>query len=542
MKKLKKNRKNKKRKIVLIILIVIVCISSYFIINKERENKRAYVQKVSDLSSGFDVSSLPLYGSGIVSDEASQEIKLQSGEKVAEVYIKAGDTVTKDQKLFSYDASSLELNLEQEQLSLQQAQTLLKREQKKLNQITDIKAVSDSSKKQSSDNLNTLSEKASEAEQAVQDYQSEHADALLQNIFNVDSDPSVVSAQTAYDNFSNGIYTQEEQAQIDAYNASGDVEGMQMYISQHLNDLMQNINDTRDAVTEKRREAYDNFVNGNYTSEEQSQIQSLQNKADQANKAYEDASNSLSTVVTESDKASMLRNQQVAVMKAENQVTSANAAVKTAQDKVNDTVVKAGMNGTVASINDPDTSIQEGKPYIVISASGGVSAMGGVSEFDIGKVKEGERIKVTDVVTGNESEASLLSISSFPDQSGQISAYGSINGNTTYYPFTAVLDDPDGLNAGDSIEYQAVEDGHDQMIFLSRAYIRMDEKGAYTFIDNHGKLKRQNVEITPSSGDPETLIVTKGLKKSDKIAFPYGKKAYEGNETTENMQTNILGF
>lgn len=544
MKKVKKNRtrKNSKKKIVLIILIVIVCISSYFIINKERENKRAYVQKVSDLSSGFDVSSLPLYGSGIVSDEASQEIKLQSGEKVAEVYVNAGDTVTKDQKLFSYDASSLELNLEQEQLSLQQAQTLLKREQKKLNQIADIKAVSDSSRKQSSDTLNTLSEKASEAEQAVQDYQSEHADELLQNIFYVDSDPSVVNAQTAYDNFSNGIYSQEEQAQIDTYSASRDMEGMQMYISGHLNDLMQNINDTRDAVTKQRREAYDNFVNGNYTSEEQSQIQSLQNKADLANKAYEDASNSLSTVVTESDKASLLRNQQVAVMKAQNQVTSAHEAVKTAQDKVNDAVVKAGMNGTVASIHDPDTSIQEGKPYIVISASGGVSAMGGVSEFYIGKVKEGDRIKVTDVVTGNESEASLLSISSFPDQSGQISAYGSANSNTTYYPFTAVLDDPDGFNAGDSIEYQSAEDGHDQMIFLSRAYIRMDEKGAYTFIDNHGKLKRQNVEITPSSGDPETLIVTKGLKKSDKIAFPYGKKAYEGNETTENMQTNILGF
>lgn len=539
MKKLKKNRK---KKIALIILIVIACISSYFIIDKERENKRAYVQKVSDLNVGYDDVGLSLYGSGIVSDEASQEIKLQSGEKVAEVYVNQGDTVTKDQKLFSYDASSLELNLEQEQLSLQQAQTLLKREQKKMNQITDMKAVSDSSKKQSSDNLNTLSEKASEAEQAVQDYQSEHADELLQSVLDADSDPSVVNAQTAYDNFSNGIYTQEEQAQINAYDASGDAGGMQTYISGHLNDLMQNISDTRNAVTEARREAYDNFVSGNYTSEEQNQIQSLQAKADQANKAYEDASNSLNTVVTESDKASMLRNQQVAVMKAQNQVTSAKAAVKTAQDKVNDTVVKAGMNGTVTAVNDPDTSIQEGKPYIVISASGGVSAMGGVSEFDTDKVKEGDRIKVTDYVSGSESEASILSISSFPDQSGQITSYGSTNGNTTYYPFTAVLDDPDGFNAGDSIEYKSVK-GNTDVISLSRAYIRMDDKGAYTFIDDgNGKLKRQNVEITPSSQDPETVIVTKGLRSSDKIAFPYGKKAYEGNETTENMSTNILGF
>lgn len=540
---MKKFRKHKKRNIILIIVIAAVCVSSYFIIQKQRENSRAYVQPVSDLSSGFDVSSLLLYGSGTVSDEAQQEIKLDDGEKVSEVYVQAGDTVEKDQKLFSYDSTSLQLNLQQEKLSLEQAQTVLKREQKKLNQIADIKAVSDSSRKQNAEYINSLSEKASEAEQAVQDYQNEHAEELLNSVFDASSDPSVVSAQTAYDNFTNGIYTTDEQAQIDSYDASGDTAGMQMYISEHQNDLMQNVTDTLNSVTDERRQHYDNFCNGDYTQDEQNQIQSLQAKADQASKAYEDASASQNAVVTQSDKASMLRSQQVTVMRAQNQVSSADDAVKTAQDKLNDTVVKAGMSGTVASLNDPDTSVKEGKPYIVISSSGGVSAMGGVSEFDIGKVKEGDRIKVTDYVSGNESEASILSISSFPDTSGQISSYGSSNSNTTYYPFTAVLDNPDGFNAGDSIEYQAADDGHEEMIFISRAYIRMDEKGTYAYIDDgHGRLKRQNIEITPSSGDPETVIVKKGLKKSDKIAFPYGKKAYEGNETTENMQTSILGF
>ncbi len=540
---MKKIRKNRKRKIILIVMIGTVCVSAYFIIDKERENHRAYVQPVSDLINGFDAGSLPLYGSGVVSDEASQQIQLQSGEKVAEVYVQAGDTVEKDQKLFSYDSASLELNLEQEKLSLQQAQTLLKREHKKLNQIVSIKAVSDASKKQHADYIQTLSDKASEAQQALKDYHNTQAQDLLNNVFDASGDPAVVNAQNAYDNFTGGIYTQEEQAEIDAYNASGDTEGMQAYISEHQNDLMKNVTDTLNAVTDERRVHYENFCNGNYTSEEKRQIQSLQNKADQADKAYEDACASSDAAVTESDKASMISNQQVAVMKAQNQVTSANAAVKTAQDKVNDTVVKAGMNGTVASVNNPDTSVQEGKPYMVISSTGGVSAMGGVSEFDRGKVKEGDRIKITDYVSGSESEASILSISSFPDQSGQITGYGSSNSNTTYYPFTAVLDDPDGFNAGDAIAYQSVNDGQDQMISLSRAYIRMDDKGAYTFIDDgQGRLKRQDVEITPSSTYPETVIVNKGLKKTDKIAFPYGKKAYEGNETTENMQTNILGF
>lgn len=540
---MKKIRKNRKRKIILIVMIGTVCVSAYFIIDKERENHRAYVQPVSDLINGFDAGSLPLYGSGVVSDEASQQIQLQSGEKVAEVYVQAGDTVEKDQKLFSYDSASLELNLEQEKLSLQQAQTLLKREQRKLNQIVNIKAVSDASKKQHADYIQTLSDKASEAQQALKDYHNTQAQDLLNNVFDASGDPAVVNAQNAYDNFTGGIYTQEEQAEIDAYNASGDTEGMQAYISEHQNDLMKNVTDTLNAVTDERRVHYENFCNGNYTSEEKRQIQSLQNKADQADKAYEDACASSDAAVTESDKTSMISNQQVAVMKAQNQITSANAAVKKAQDKVNDTVVKAGMNGTVASVNNPDTSVQEGKPYMVISSTGGVSAMGGVSEFDRGKVKEGDRIKVTDYVSGNESEASILSISSFPDQSGQITGYGSVNSNTTYYPFTAVLDDPDGFNAGDAIAYQSVNDGQDQMISLSRAYIRMDDKGAYTFIDDgQGRLKRQDVEITPSSTYPETVIVNKGLKETDKIAFPYGKKAYEGNETTENMQTNILGF
>ena len=534
----------KKRTVGIVMLSAAVMVSGYFIIQKERENHRAYVQHVSDIQqSGYDISSSPLSGSGIISDSAQQEIRLQDGEKVSEIYVRAGDTVQKDQKLFTYDTASLSLNLQSEQLSLEQAQNTLNREQKKLSQITDIKAVSDTQKKKSSDSLNTLSQQASEAETAIDDYRKEHADELLQKAFDVDDDPSVIRAQNAYDSFCNGTYTSEEQAQIDSFHASGDTTGLQDYISLRQNTLSQNLTDARNTAVQQRKEAYENFCNGDCTAQEQKQINALQAKADQAEKAYQDAMNRQDQIVTASDKASMIRTQQVAVMKAQNSVSSAQADVKAANAKLQNAVVKAGMDGTVTSLMDVNQSVNEGKPFLVISSAGGVSVTGAVSEYDIHQVKAGDQIQVTDYVSGSETKATILSISSFPDQSGQISSDSSGNANVTYYPFTAVLKNPDGFQVGDSIDYQPVKDKSQKTICLSRAYIRMDAKGAYALIDNGGgKLKRQNLDVTPSRDDPQTVIVTKGLKKSDLIAFPYGKKAYEGNETTEKEQTNLLGF
>ena len=539
----KKHNHSRKRTVVIVILVIVVSVSVYFIVQKERENNRAYVQKVEDISNGYDVSSSPLNGSGIISDSAQQEIKLQDGEKVAEVYVKAGDTVKKDQKLFAYDTASLSLNLESEQLSLTQAQTTLKREQKKLGQITDIRAIPDAQKKKSANTINTLSQQASEAEEAVEDYQKDHAEELLQKAFDVEDDPSVINAQNAYDSFCNGSYTSDEQARIDSFHACGDTTGLQDYISQRQNELTQSLTDARDNATEQRKQAYDSFCNGDYSQEEQNTINSLQAKADAADKAYEEAVTRQDQAVTESDKASLIRSQQVAVMKAQNAVASAEADVRAASAKVQDAVVKAGMDGTVTTLNDATVSINEGKPFVVISSAGGVSAIGAVSEFDVKDVKAGDQIKVTDVVTGSQSEASILSVSAFPDQSGNISSYSSGSANVTYYPFTAVLKKADGFTTGDSIEYEPVRDKNRNRINISRAYIRMDEKGAYAFIDNgKGRLKRVNLEVQASRSDPQSVIVLKGLKKSDLIAFPYGKKAYAGNETTRKEQSSLLGF
>ena len=59
-------------------------------------------------------------------------------------------------------------------------------------------------------------------------------------------------------------------------------------------------------------------------------------------------------------------------------------------------------------------------------------------------------------------------------------------------------------------------------------------------IDNgKGKLKKQSVSVK-STGDAESIQITKGLKGDEKIAFPYGKTATVGNKTTTKQKVSIF--
>ncbi len=55
--------------------------------------------------------------------EIVTEIKKVSDKVVDQVYVKQGDDVTKDQKLFSYDTEQLQLTLDKQRLEAEQLQS-----------------------------------------------------------------------------------------------------------------------------------------------------------------------------------------------------------------------------------------------------------------------------------------------------------------------------------------------------------------------------------------------------------------------------------
>lgn len=87
-----------------------------------QDETHVFVQKVSDLAQMGGIAPTDKF-SGIVVSENVTEIKRDSDKVIDEVYVKQGDDVKKDQKLFSYDTEQLQLTLDKQRLEAEQLQS-----------------------------------------------------------------------------------------------------------------------------------------------------------------------------------------------------------------------------------------------------------------------------------------------------------------------------------------------------------------------------------------------------------------------------------
>ena len=129
-------KKRKKLFIIIPVAVVAVVLIVVGIIVIRKVSIKAYVQSVSDLDQsgyGSDISY-----EGMVYESAQQQIYADAEKSVAEVYVKQGDKVKKGDKLFRYDTTLLELDVQEKELSLKICQTALESEQIKLEKYKEI--------------------------------------------------------------------------------------------------------------------------------------------------------------------------------------------------------------------------------------------------------------------------------------------------------------------------------------------------------------------------------------------------------------------
>ena len=89
----------------------------------------AYVQSVSAICGMGSVGMSNTFA-GVVSPQNETEIQKSGEEKVAELFVKTGDTVQKDQVLFTYDTDQVQMNLEKGKLELEQLKNTISAKQK----------------------------------------------------------------------------------------------------------------------------------------------------------------------------------------------------------------------------------------------------------------------------------------------------------------------------------------------------------------------------------------------------------------------------
>ena len=234
---------------------------------------------------------------------------------------------------------------------------------------------------------------------------------------------------------------------------------------------------------------------------------------------------------TAQEKADKIAEQELAVRRAQNALDAAKQDLLEAQESLNNATVTSQLDGKITKIQDPE-SYDTSSAFCTIIGDSGVTVKGYIGELKRAELKPGDSLYVSSYFTGTGTEAEVLTVNDYPVEGQDGGYYGDGNPNSSYYEFTAFMDDAQGFEVGDSVEVTVMnDDAGSGMITLEKMYVRTDDNGTYVMKDVDGELKRQDVK-TVKSGISDYIIVTDGLTYDDYIAFPYGSKAKEGTLTT----------
>lgn len=220
-------------------------------------------------------------------------------------------------------------------------------------------------------------------------------------------------------------------------------------------------------------------------------------------------------------------------------IREADLKIKKTEQKLKDEVVRSTINGVVKKVGDPSKGEIDGEPFIVVESSGGVFIKGYVAEDMLGKVQPGQIVSGMAYESMMPFQAEVKEVSPYPAE--DYTMYG--NREVTYYPFTAFIQDSEGLKDREMVTMDLPqEDGAITGIFLSKEYVRSKDGEDYVLkLGKHGKLEKQEVR-TGRTFYGSLIEIKEGLTKEDYVAFPYGKKVKEGAKTRKSTLEELYQY
>lgn len=197
-----------------------------------------------------------------------------------------------------------------------------------------------------------------------------------------------------------------------------------------------------------------------------------------------------------------------------------------------DATVYASINGVVKTLQDVDNLPGDGSAFLVVTGSDGLYVKGQIGELLLDQVTPGTPVSLTSWQSNAMCDATITEIAEYPSDDGY---YGSGNPNSSYYEFTAYIEDAGALTNGEAVDItiQGAQDVSADAIYLQKAYVRK-ENGKYYVLkeDGDGRLKKQYVK-TGKTVYGSAIEIRSGITADDYIAFPYGKTAKEGVRTKQ---------
>ena len=207
--------------------------------------------------------------------------------------------------------------------------------------------------------------------------------------------------------------------------------------------------------------------------------------------------------------------------------------------KLKKEVIYSKLDGSVAKVGDPVTGASDGDSFMTVKSKEGYYVKGTVSELMLDQVKEGTILNCSS--QNSDFEAEVIDVSEYPVSSD--SYYGDGNPNVSYYTYTATIPDKTvKVSDEDWLSISLTGSVESKGIVLDKAFVRSENGVSYVYKDDNGVLKKQVLTVGGNVNGGYSVLVTGGITRDDKIAFPYGDTVKEGAKTQEVSTSEIYGY
>lgn len=549
----------KTKRIVSIVLAAVItvgiCGGGVWLYRRNSDSsKKVEVTPVSYLTGGWWGNEM--YTGGIVSNDLMQEVYLEEQQKVKEVFVAEGQEVNVGDKLFEYDKTLIELDMETQNLDMQQADrdiTVTSEELKVLKNTTPIikkspKLVEVEEPKKESISLPIVGKEQATAKADSSDKEKTEGETGGEN--EETPQPPKIEA-TLYSNI---------MSDAKPYKGTGTAEDPYRFLcspevtisGEFINKLI----GYNPAGTSKEGEptvAVFEIHKGNVVEGDMLYLWTMYGTDYQpvaADSVWKFGVNSDEKPVepeppveppveegyTKEELAKLIAEKEEKIRELQLKKKKAQLNYNNTKARLDKCTVVSTVKGKVSSLK-PQEELTVGTPFMVVSGGDAFYVTGSISELMLGQLKIGDTLMANLwSPEGQKTYNAVISeISEYPASNGN--NYGGGNMNVSYYPFTAVIEESEGLTNGQYLDMTMTvggnTDGTSSALYLSKAYIREENGKNYVFIANEeNRLEKRFIE-TGKIVYGEQVEVKEGLTIDDRIAFPYGKNVKEGVKVKE---------
>ncbi|WP_017150350.1 efflux RND transporter periplasmic adaptor subunit [Bacillus bingmayongensis] len=175
----------------------------------------------------------------------------------------------------------------------------------------------------------------------------------------------------------------------------------------------------------------------------------------------------------------------------------------------------------------------QGKAFLQVASKDPFQVQGTLTELQKSQIQKDQTFTVTAKANNKKKwTGKITEVSEFPTSAemGQAGGVGEATQNMSQYTYKASLDSQDGLSPGYHVSLQVNLENKTMIAVSSKSIVEKDDD-AFVYIEEKGKLRKQNVKKGATDGD--WTEITEGVTVGQKVVKNPSDNVYDGMEVKE---------